>query len=60
MKNRLGFRCPKCGKFVSGITVYKQGIDERLEIHGSCATHGVVDVTNTADWWYEDFFPMEE
>jgi len=59
MKNKLGFRCPKCGKFVSEVKVIFT-IDEKIEIEGTCVTHGVVDVTNTADWWYEDFFPMEE
>jgi len=59
---RINFRCPECGRFVSFdmITVIRDGLDTIIRIEGNCKKHGIVDVKNTADWCYEDFFSPED
>jgi len=49
------FRCPICGKYVSDVEAILNGLDEIVAITGICKTHGVVNVKDNNDWWYEDF-----
>jgi len=53
-------KCPKCGKFIGKVYCTYKGADGDKEIvfvFGICKTHKEVDITNTWDWDYENFFP---
>jgi hypothetical protein len=46
-----------CGKFVKFKHIIVDGFGDVKQIIGECKTHCEMDVKDTADWWYEDFFP---
>lgn len=48
--------CPECGRFCGDITADYNEFAGITKVHGLCARHGRVDLTNE-DWCYEDFFP---
>ena len=50
-------QCPSCGRFTADVvaTIRGWGGDARVaEVHGTCRTHGRVDLSDQG-WSWEDF-----
>lgn len=48
-------RCPKCGRFLSRVVAFFNGLDDILKVTGECKRHGTVEPED----WDADMFDTD-